>query len=170
MRIFLCLFYDNFQGALQSSSFQGWFRRMQLIKFDKSWLCLFKLETYRHIFIAEGIRSFFGQIQMLIRLVYHTRLLCSFGELLCNNREKYSAALICNEQGKIQRFSSPTYPKSLERPLNGLTHRWEISAWICEGQPIFSVVNEYAERSHEAFQALHLIRSICYIGMYISQA
>lgn len=86
LRIF-CLFYDNFQVALQSSYFQGWFRQMYLIKFYKSLLCLFNLETYHHIFFAKGIRSFFGQIQMLIRLVYHNRLLCSFWELLCNNRE-----------------------------------------------------------------------------------
>lgn len=83
---FFCLFYDNFQVALQSSYFQGWFRQMHLIKFYKSLLCLFNLQTYHHIFIAKGIRSFLGQIQMLMGLVYHNRLLCSFWELLCNNR------------------------------------------------------------------------------------
>lgn len=129
MRIF-CLFYDNFQVALQSSYFQGWFRQMYVIKFYKSLLCLFNLETYRHISFAKSIRSFFGQIQMLIQLVYHNRLLCSFWELLCNNREvRCSSNWFLKYWVKNSIFTA-NLRRSLELPQKELTNRWEICSKI----------------------------------------
>lgn len=37
-------------------------------------------------------------------------------------------------------------------------------------QPISAVINEHDEHSNEAFPALHLLHSICYSYVYISQA